>query len=146
MGGTLERFVDAQNAAGAYRAALGELERGRKESHWMWFVFPQMAGLGTSAMARAYGIESLAAARDYLGHPVLGDRLRRCAQVVADAVADSAESIFGGLDACKLRSSMTLFHRADPTEPAFVRVLERFFGGEPDPRTDELLRRGHGAP
>jgi uncharacterized protein (DUF1810 family) len=135
----LERFVSAQDAGGTYAAALRELRAGRKTSHWMWFVFPQVAGLGFSAMAQAYAIASLAEARDYLAHPVLGPRLRECAAAVLSHTDRSAEQIFGGVDALKLRSSMTLFARADPDEPAYAAVLEAFYGGEPDARTEQLL-------
>jgi uncharacterized protein (DUF1810 family) len=133
----LDRFVDAQD--GVYERALGELRAGRKTSHWMWFVFPQIAGLGFSAMAQRYEIDSLAEARDYLAHPVLGPRLRECAEAVADIDGRSAEQIFGGIDAVKLRSSMTLFHRAAPDEPVFARVLNKYFDATPDPATDERV-------
>jgi uncharacterized protein (DUF1810 family) len=136
----LTRFVDAQDAGGTYERALAELRRGRKTSHWMWFVFPQLAGLGQSAMSRRYSISTVDEARAYLAHPVLGRRLVECASVVADAAAD-AVTIFGGVDAQKLRSSMTLFVRAKPDESAFTRVLERHFAGVPDAVTDELLGR-----
>jgi uncharacterized protein (DUF1810 family) len=133
----LERFVAAQD--GLMERVLAELRAGRKTGHWMWFVFPQIAGLGRSEMSRYYAIASLAEARDYLAHPVLGPRLRECSAVVAAAPARTAEAIFGGIDAVKLRSSMTLFHRADPAEPVFPGVLDRYFGGVPDPATDDLL-------
>ena len=138
MGFDLERFVRAQDPV--YASALAELGAGRKTSHWMWFVFPQIAGLGYSAMSARYAIESLAEARAYLEHPVLGPRLRECASLVLAAPAASAEQIFGSIDAMKLRSSMTLFHRAAPQEPLFERVLDRYFGGQPDPATDQRLR------
>jgi uncharacterized protein (DUF1810 family) len=134
----LSRFVTAQDAHGTYDQALAELRRGRKQTHWMWFVFPQLAGLGRSATARRYALSSLAEARAYLAHPVLGERLRECAQVVADA-ADDPVAVFGGIDAMKLRSSMTLFLRAAPSEAVFAAVLNRHFAGEPDAATDELL-------
>jgi uncharacterized protein (DUF1810 family) len=132
-----ERFLAAQRHA--YDDALGELRNGRKSGHWIWFVFPQLAGLGRSAMSAHYAIGSLDEARAYLGHPVLGARLRECARVILATPGRTAEQILGELDAMKLRSSMTLFARADPTEPVFAAVLERFFGGVPDARTDELL-------
>ncbi len=135
----LARFVGAQDAGGAYERALAELRAGRKRSHWMWFVFPQVAGLGHSAMSRRYAIASLQEAAAYLCHPVLGPRLVECAGVVAAARAGSAQELFGGTDAQKLRSSMTLFLRAAPAEAEFARVLERHFGGVPDPATDERL-------
>ena len=135
----LERFVDAQNASGTYQQAVEELRRGRKTSHWMWFVFPQIAGLGQSAMSRRYAISSLDEAKAYLEHPVLGPRLRECAGLVVQAQAQNAEQIFGGIDAQKLRSSMTLFLRADPEEPLFQQVLDQYFGGKPDAATDQRL-------
>ena len=133
----LKRFVVAQH--GVYDDVVAELRAGRKTSHWMWFVFPQVAGLGRSGMSQQYAIRSLDEARAYLAHPVLGPRLRECAGLVLATPARSAEDIFGGIDAVKLRSSMTLFHRADPGEPVFVEVLERFYGGVPDAATDRIL-------
>jgi uncharacterized protein (DUF1810 family) len=133
----LDRFVEAQD--GVYESALDELRHGRKRSHWMWFVFPQLAGLGYSAMSRRYAISGTDEARAYLAHPVLGPRLRECAAVVASCPLDPI-TIFGGVDAQKLRSSMTLFLRAAPDEPVFGEVLERQFSGIADERTDELLR------
>lgn len=139
----LERFVSAQDASGTYEQALAELRRGRKRTHWMWFVFPQLAGLGRSPMAERYAIGSLAEARAYLAHPVLGPRLLECTRAVLDSgtgsAAASAEAIFGGIDAMKLRSSMTLFLRADPSHPQFEAVLDVFFDGAPDAATDRLL-------
>ena len=131
--------MSAQNAGATYEHALEELQRGRKTSHWMWFVFPQIAGLGQSQMSRTYAISSLDEARAYLRHPVLGPRLVESARVVADSEAPSAEQIFGGIDRQKLQSSMTLFMRADPAQTVFRRVLERYFGGEPDAATDQRL-------
>lgn len=131
----LERFVSAQDAGGTYDQALAELRRGRKTSHWMWFVFPQIAGLGRSATAQAYAIESVAEAQAYLAHPILGPRLIECAKAVLGHHRLSAEEILGGIDAVKLRSSMTLFAAADPKEPVFQRVLELYFDGKPDPQT-----------
>jgi len=135
----LARFVNAQDQGGTYQQALAELRRGRKTSHWMWFVFPQIAGLGSSPMARRYAISSLAEAAAYLAHPVLGPRLVDCARAVLQIDAARAEEIFGSIDAIKLRSSMTLFARADPDEPVFGQVLERFYAGRPDRATDERL-------
>ena len=135
----LERFVRAQDQRGTYDDAIGELRRGRKTSHWMWFVFPQVAGLGSSPTAQHYAISGLDEARAYLAHPVLGPRLLESCRVVLDIEGSSAEEVFGSTDAMKLRSSMTLFLRADPDERAYADVLARFFGGEPDERTDELL-------
>lgn len=133
----LERFVDAQRPV--YAQVLAELRSGRKTSHWMWFVFPQLAGLGTSAMSRRYAIGSLAEAQAYLDHPLLGARLRECAGLLLATGGDRAEAILGPIDALKLRSSMTLFQRTAPTEPLFTDVLQRFFGGIPDPATDAIL-------
>ncbi len=135
----LQRFVSAQDQGGALDAALAELRRGRKTGHWIWFVFPQIAGLGMSPMSQHFAIASLDEARAYLAHPVLGPRLRECAQVVADSPVPDAMSIFGGIDTQKLRSSMTLFHRADPDEPVFGTVLEKYFDGVPDAATDQRL-------
>jgi uncharacterized protein (DUF1810 family) len=134
----LERFVAAQR--GVYEAVLEELRAGRKERHWMWFVFPQIEGLGSSSTSRRYAISGLDEARAYLAHPVLGPRLLECAGLVAAAPARSAEAIFGPIDAMKLGSSMTLFERADPGEPVFGQVLDRFFGGRRDGATEARLR------
>lgn len=133
----LERFVAAQDAGDTYGHATAELRRGRKTGHWMWFVFPQIAGLGHSQTSRKFAISSLAEARAYLEHPVLGPRLLECAGIVAGTPGRSAEQIFGGIDAQKLHSSMTLFLRADPGEPLFGQVLSRYFDGLPDPATDQ---------
>ncbi len=135
----LERFVDAQDRGGTYEAAVEELRSGRKRGHWMWFVFPQVAGLGQSPTSRRYAIASLAEARAYLAHPVLGPRLIECARIVNGLEAGSADEVFGGIDAMKLRSSMTLFARADPGNPVFLEVLETYFGGAVDKATDRLL-------
>ena len=133
----LERFVAAQD--GTYEQALSELRRGRKGGHWMWFVFPQIAGLGRSSTARAFAIASLAEARAYLVHPVLGPRLIDCAATVAAIHDRTAEEILGAIDAVKLRSSMTLFLRADPGQPVWAQVLDRYYDGVADERTDQLL-------
>jgi uncharacterized protein (DUF1810 family) len=135
----LSRFVAAQDAGGTYADAVAELRRGRKTSHWMWFVFPQVEGLGQSAISRRYAISSLAEARAYLAHPVLGPRLRECSAVVAGLSGVTAEQVFGGIDALKLRSSMTLFRQAAPDEPVFGEVLDRYFGGADDPATLALI-------
>lgn len=135
----LERFVSAQQ--GAYEGALRELRAGRKTGHWIWFIFPQLAGLGRSEMSRYYGIESLEEARAYLEHPVLGPRLRECISAVLATPGSTADAIFGSLDAMKVRSSMTLFHRTAPEERLFVDVLERLYRGVADPSTDALLDR-----
>jgi uncharacterized protein (DUF1810 family) len=134
----LERFVTAQDSGGTYQQAVAELRTGRKTSHWMWFVFPQIAGLGRSAMAQAYAINNLAEAQAYLAHPVLGPRLVECAELVASHRGLSAEQIFGGIDAIKLRSSMTLFARADPDEAIFRQVIDQYFEG-PDPETERRV-------
>jgi len=134
----LDRFVSAQDSGGAHEQALAELRRGRKTSHWMWFEFPQVAGLGRSSTARHYALSGLAEARAYLAHPVLGPRLRECCEAVLGVEEATADEILGSVDALKLRSSMTLFARADPEEPLFAGVLERYYDG-PDARTEELL-------
>ena len=134
----LSRFVTAQQ--GVWERALAEIRRGRKASHWMWFVFPQVAGLGSSPMARRYAIGSPAEARTYLAHPVLGPRLREAAQALLDLGPDAtADGVLGGIDALKLRSSMTLFARADPGEPVFTAVLDRYYDGAADDATTRLL-------
>ena len=135
----LERFVTAQDEAGTFDTALAELTAGRKTTHWMWFVLPQIAGLGSSPTARRYAIRSLGEARAYLAHPVLGPRLLRTAAVVRDAPADDAVALLGSVDAQKLRSSMTLFARAAPGEAVFQDVLDRWFDGAADPATDERI-------
>ena len=135
----LQRFVAAQDAGGTYPRAAAELRSGRKASHWMWFVFPQIAGLGFSHASRTYAISSLEEARAYLAHPVLGPRLIECAAIVADLPGRTAEQVFGEIDAVKLRSSMTLFMRAAPGEPAFRQVLDQYFGGLPDTETDQRI-------
>src|SRR6478735_221941 len=135
----LARFVDAQNAGGTYEQALEELIAGRKRSHWMWFVFPQIAGLGQSPISRRYAIASLDEATAYLRHPVLGPRLLACVAALNHIEGRSAEQVLGSIDAQKLRSSVTLFLRADPSEQAFAQVLDRYFDGLPDPATDRLL-------
>lgn len=129
----LARFVSAQ--AGVYPQVLAELGSGRKRTHWMWFVFPQLAGLGHSAMAQRYAIGSIEEARAYLAHPVLGKRLRECSRLVLGAGAADAHAIFGSPDDLKFHSSLTLFERADPAEPVFRQCLDRFFGGRADALT-----------
>jgi uncharacterized protein (DUF1810 family) len=131
----LERFVTAQDEAGTFQRAVTELRAGMKRGHWMWFVFPQITGLGMSTTSRHYAITSLDEARAYLAHPVLGTRLRQCARIVADTEGKTAEEIFGLIDALKLRSSMTLFAEAEAGETAFREVLVKFFGGVPDEAT-----------
>jgi uncharacterized protein (DUF1810 family) len=136
----LQRFVDAQEDAAIYARALEELRAGRKQSHWIWFVFPQVAGLGQSPMSQAYAIRSLEEAHPYLAHPLLGPRLRESAEsCLAAAPGVGATEILGGIDAIQLRSSMTLFHRADPSDQLFPAVLARFYDGETDPETEARL-------
>ena len=135
----LERFVAAQDAGGTYDRAVAELRAGRKTSHWMWFVFPQIAGLGFSPTSRTYAITSLDEAWAYLAHPVLGPRLTDSAAILADLEGRSAERIFGDVDAQKLRSSMTLFMHAAPGEAVFRQVLDQYFGGLPDPATEQRI-------
>jgi uncharacterized protein (DUF1810 family) len=135
----LQRFVDAQEPV--YDTVRAELRAGRKRSHWIWFVFPQIEGLGRSSTAMRYAISTPDEARAYLSHPVLGPRLRECTRLVAQVDGRSAEQIFGWPDVMKVRSSMTLFARAAEAEDKadFVAVLDKFYGGEPDPATLERL-------
>lgn len=135
----LKRFLDAQ--AFVYDRALAELKRGRKESHWMWFVFPQVAGLGLSERSVRYAIRSLDEAAAYAAHPVLGSRLRDCTGAVLAVEGRSAHDIFGAPDDRKFQSSMALFEKAAPDEPLFPAALERYFAGGRDHRTLELLGR-----
>ena len=135
----LGRFVSAQDAGGSYRSAATELRAGRKTSHWMWYVFPQIAGLGQSPASQQYAIRSLDEARAYLAHPVLGPRLLECAGILTTLSGRTAEDIFGGIDTMKLRSSMTLFRHAAPKEPVFGSVLGHYFDGVPDPATERLI-------
>lgn len=135
----LERFVAAQDAGGTYSRAVEELRAGDKTSHWMWFVFPQVAGLGQSSTSREFAISGLEEAKAYLQHPVLGPRLIECVSIVAETKGRTAVQIFGSIDALKLRSSMTLFMRAAPKKPLFQQVLDRYFDGRPDPATDQRL-------
>ena len=159
----LERFVAAQDRGGTYQRAVTELRAGAKVSHWMWFIFPQVAGLGMSAMSREYAISSAEEARAYLAHPVLGPRLRECARIVAGTEGRTAEQVFGYVDAMKLRSSMTLFAAAatedggtedvatqvaatggavpgEPGATVFREVLGKYFGGVQDEETLARLR------
>lgn len=133
----LQRFVDAQ--AGVYRDVLAELGAGAKRTHWMWFIFPQLAGLGRSSMAQHYAIASLAEARAYLAHPLLGARLRECADILLGLQGASAHQVFGSPDDMKLHSSLTLFARAAPQEARFAQCLARYYGGAPDAATVGLL-------
>ena len=135
----LQRFVAAQDSGGTYQRAAAELRNGRKASHWMWFIFPQIAGLGYSPASQTYAISGLEEARAYLAHPVLGARLIECAAIVAGLSGRTAEQIFGEVDALKLRSSMTLFMHAAPGEPVFRQVLDQYFGGVPDSATEQRI-------
>jgi uncharacterized protein (DUF1810 family) len=139
----LDRFVSAQ--ADTYEDALAELRRGRKVSHWMWFVFPQIAGLGCSDMARFYAIRDWGEARAFLAHPVLGSRLNEATEAIL-AAPGSAEAILGGVDAMKLRSSMTLFAAVAGDDDPFIAALDRFFGGARDEATVALLDRDSSRP
>jgi uncharacterized protein (DUF1810 family) len=134
----LKRFIDAQEPV--FDAALGELQHGHKRTHWMWFVFPQLAALGMSSTARHFGIHSVDEARAYLHHPVLGPRLRQCCETVLKVEGRSAHEIFGSPDDLKFRSCLTLFEIAAPGEPLFARCLEKFYEGRRDERTLELTR------
>nr|WP_295663168.1 DUF1810 domain-containing protein [Polymorphobacter sp.] len=136
MSDDLDRFVDAQRDT--YAGALAELKRGRKTSHWMWFVFPQIAGLGHSSTARFYAIASVAEARAYLAHPLLGPRLHECLAAIAALPPTTAEAVFGGIDSIKLRSSLTLFIAAGGGAD-FAAALDRWYGGRPDDATLGLL-------
>ncbi|HTO20671.1 MAG TPA: DUF1810 domain-containing protein [Pseudomonas sp.] len=134
---SLSRFIEAQEAS--YATALAELRAGRKQTHWIWFVFPQLKGLGSSANADYYGLSGLAEARAYLAHPLLGQRLHEATAVMLAHQAAGAASVLGELDAMKFRSCMTLFARADLAGPVFGAALKRFFAGQPDARTLRLL-------
>jgi len=136
---SLKRFIEAQS--GVFDTALAELQAGRKTSHWMWFIFPQLRGLGRSETARFYGIADLAEARAYLAHPVLGPRLAACTGALLPHAGTPPERIMGGIDALKLRSSMTLFETAGGG-PEFGRVLDLFYGGERCPLTLAALADG----
>ena len=135
----LQRFVAAQDAGGTYDHATAELRGGRKTSHWMWFIFPQIAGLGYSPTSQLYAITSLDEARAYLAHPVLGARLTECATILVGLTGRTAEQIFGEVDALKLRSSITLFMHAATREPVFRQVLDQYFDGEPDSATENRI-------
>ena len=133
----LQRFIDAQ--ASKYGAALAELLAGEKRSHWMWFIFPQLRGLGSSRNAEFFGLTSLAEARAYLAHPVLGERLRECVRAMLQVKGSRAEEILGFVDAMKFQSSLTLFRKADPAELLFSKALGRYFGAAGDTRTLAML-------
>lgn len=134
----LERFVAAQRDT--YGRALREITEGQKRTHWIWFIFPQIIGLGHSAMAQRYAIRSLDEARAYLTHAVLGPRLLECVAALQSLPVPDAEAVFGPVDAMKVRSSLTLFAEADPAQPLFTAVLKRWFAGRKDPRTIDLLQ------
>ena len=133
----LDRFLDAQR--GDYAAALAEVRRGRKTSHWMWYIFPQIAGLGQSSTARYYSIRDLEEAREYYAHPVLGQRLREISGVLLELRGSDPVAVFGGIDSMKLKSSMTLFAVAAPDDPLFQQVLDKYYGGEQDALTLRIL-------
>jgi uncharacterized protein (DUF1810 family) len=135
----LQRFVDAQSAT--MEDVLDELRNGRKRSHWMWFVFPQLAGLGSSTTAKYFGITSLAEARAYLEHPILGERLRTCCRLLLGIHDRDASEIFGSPDDLKLRSCLTLFHLAQPAEALFSECLRRYYAGQADQRTLALAQQ-----
>ncbi len=136
----LSRFVSAQE--GRYEMAYAELANGRKRSHWMWYIFPQLSGLGSSPMARRYALSGLEEAKAFLAHPLLGTRLVNISALLLSLETNNPTEIFGFPDDIKLRSSMTLFALARPEEPVFQQVLDRFFGGDKDPLTLRLLRIG----
>lgn len=133
----LQRFVDAQDRV--YDRVLAELRAGAKRSHWIWFIFPQLSGLGSSSTAKLFGIESVEEARALLAHPVLGPRLRECTRLVASIEGRSVEEVFGWPDNLKVRSSMTLFAQATDDNADFLGVLEKFYAGQQDTRTLDLL-------
>ena len=139
MASDLSRFLKAQEHD--YERALGEIRAGRKRSHWMWYIFPQIQGLGFSSTAQYYAICDLQEAKDYLAHPVLGARLKEISSALLDLEGLSASEIFGYPDDLKLRSCMTLFRMADLNEPIFLEVLEKYYDGKPDSRTVELASR-----
>ena len=142
MPSDLTRFLTAHDEGGTYATALAELRAGRKRSHWMWFVFPQVAGLGRSATAQLYAIAGIDEARDYLAHPVLGPRLLECARAMTALPGTDPVAVLGGIDAQKLRSSMTLFvhaARRDEDRATFTAVLDQYFGGAEDEGTVRLL-------
>lgn len=138
----LDRFVSAQDQDDSHRGAVAELSAGRKTGHWMWFVFPQLAGLGHSPTARHFALASLAEATAYVLHPVLGPRLHQASHAAQHAPAPDVVALLGPVDALKLRSSMTVFAAAQPQQPVFAEVLARWFDGERDPRTEALLPGG----
>ena len=134
----LQRFLDAQDPI--FEHVLAELEAGYKQRHWMWFVFPQLAGLGSSSMAQRYGISGIAEAQAYLAHPLLGRRLTECTRLVNVVAGRTAEQIFGSVDALKFRSSMTLFAQVEGSDSCFAEALHKYYAGQPDAFTLEKLR------
>ncbi|MBQ3661424.1 MAG: DUF1810 domain-containing protein [Firmicutes bacterium] len=136
----LSRFLEAQN--NSYDTALREIRAGRKRSHWMWYIFPQIRGLGYSAMAQHYAIRDLGEAREYLRHPLLGPRLIEISEALLALDQSDPRRVMGSPDDLKLRSCMTLFQCAAPDQPVFGKVLDKFYGGRPDERTLEILNRG----
>ena len=136
----LSRFLEAQK--NSYDTALREIRAGRKRSHWMWYIFPQIQGLGYSAMAQHYAIRDLGEAREYLQHPVLGPRLIEISEALLSLDESDPRRVMGSPDDLKLRSCMTLFQSAAPDQPVFGKVLDKFYGGQPDGRTLEILSRG----
>jgi len=137
-----QKFLEAQDGQDAFLTAAAELRRGRKQSHWMWFVFPQIAGLGRSDMARRYALADLSEAVAYAEHPVLGRRMVDLSVLLLELPVSDPVEIFGAVDAQKLRSSMTLFAQARPQEAVFEQVLAKFFRGVPDPGTVQILDVG----
>lgn len=135
--GEFDHFIEAQNPV--FDRVIAELAEGRKRSHWMWFIFPQLLGLGHSFMAQRYALGSLAEAQRYLAHPLLGDRLRQCTRLVVNLENVGVSEIFGYPDDLKFHSSITLFALAAPQEPLFADALAKYFDGKPDPKTVELL-------
>lgn len=133
----LERFVDAQRDT--YQAALSEISKGRKQTHWIWYIFPQVGGLGRSGMAQRFAIRSLEEAQAFLAHAVLGSRLQECVTALQDLPMSDPEAVFGALDAVKVRSSLTLFAEADPEQRLFSAALDRWYKGARDPRTLNIL-------
>jgi uncharacterized protein (DUF1810 family) len=137
----LQRFLSAQ--AGSYATALAEISSGKKRSHWMWFIFPQLAGLGVSEMNRRYAISNIEEATAYLQHPVLGARIIEISEALLQLQTTDAHAIFGSPDDRKLRSCLTLFSQVPNADPVFQKALNRFYNGVPDPRTLELLENGN---
>jgi uncharacterized protein (DUF1810 family) len=136
---TLNRFLSAQQPI--YPQVLKELNNGKKTTHWMWFIFPQIEGLGSSSTAKFYSIKSIEEAKEYLAHPVLGKRLLECSETILQIEGKTADEIFGYPDDMKLRSSMTLFNFITPKQKVFADVLKKYFGGDPDEQTISILQK-----